>query len=327
MAPRPARQSAPLSLVVALAFGTAACAKVLGFDTSLAVADGGVGEPCAANEDCASKACIDRRCGSVGLGSGSSSGSGGPADSFDGTTGHPCTSDADCRGPSGPGNDTCDFSSPTPVCRLPHCIAPANGIVHYCDGPDAPGSPGICLADGTCWPTCTFQGDGTPASGCATNNACNAQSFGLDPKTGLPAGIGFCRGGCETDADCSNGLRCQVDQGLCVAALASHAALGTACDATASTACDCFYVSASHVGYCAQACKVGGAPCPGGSTCDALLPTTWSSPPADGSTTEFTLQNPGLGGLCAPTCVPGSATCPPNSTCQSITVPGPDCLP
>jgi hypothetical protein len=316
MASRPARQSANLSIAIAIALGTGACAKVLGFDSALPQADGGAGQPCATNDDCTSKACVDSRCAALGSG---------VTAPFDGTTGKPCTSDADCRGPSGPGNDTCDLSSPTPVCRLPHCSAPSYGDVHYCDGPDTPASPGICLPDGTCWPKCTFQGDGTAAVGCAPNDACNAYSFAQD-GTGRVAGTGFCRGGCETDADCSNGLRCQVDQGLCVATVASHAALGTACD-EASTACDCFYATSSRSGYCAQACKVGGAPCPGGSTCDALLPTTFSASGDGAAVTAFTSQNPGLGGLCAPTCASGTASCPASSTCLSITVAGPDCLP
>lgn len=297
--------------VCALAVGGWGCAKILGYDATLPQADGGAGQPCASDQDCESRACVASQCAA-------------PA-AFDGKTGARCASDGDCRGPAGPGRDVCDRSSPTPVCRLPQCAAPVDGQVHYCDGPDVSTSPGVCIADGTCWPKCSFQSDGSPATGCLVGVACNAAGYVVDPASGSAAGIGFCRGGCEKDADCPNGRRCQTDQGLCVSSVTPPLEAGTACDLTASPACDCFYANATRRGYCAQACTVGGAACPDGTTCDALLPTAWVQ---DGAAIiGFVLQNPGLGGLCAPACTPDKPPCPANSTCQSFTVAGPDCLP
>jgi hypothetical protein len=286
---RRARRPALVWGALATALAAPGCAKVLGFDATLPEADGG----------------------SVPW--------------FDGTTGQACARDGDCVGASGPGVNRCDLSSPAPACRLPQCAAHADGHVHYCDGPDVPASPGICLADGTCWPKCTFGDDGTPAVGCLGQDACNAYAFETDPATGTPRGIGYCRGGCETDVDCRSGMRCQTDRGLCVATLSFDEALGTACQIDASPACDCFYAATSHAGYCAQACTMSGAECPPGSTCEALLPTTYVA--GDATVQGFTTQSPGLGGLCAPTCGPGLPICPAGSTCQLVTVAGPDCLP
>jgi hypothetical protein len=237
-----------------------------------------------------------------------------------------CANDGDCRGFSGPGHDVCDFSSPTPACRLPTCSAPADGKVHYCDGPDAPTSPGVCLPDGTCWPKCTFQDDGSPAVGCLAKVACNAAAYMLDPSNGQSVGVGFCRGGCEADDDCATGRHCQLDRGLCVLAAATHLEAGTACDVDASSACDCFYARGTGRGYCAQACKVDGVACPDGTTCDALLPTAWVDD-GGGTVLGFSGQNADLGGLCAPLCTSGYPPCPTNSACAQYTVAGPDCLP
>src|SRR5579863_5646364 len=75
------------------------------------------------------------------------------SDSYDGTTGTACTTDADCTSPGGPGIARCSNSVlapndyyPTAVCILPTCSPVSNSArVHYCDGPDEPGSPGVCI--------------------------------------------------------------------------------------------------------------------------------------------------------------------------------------
>jgi hypothetical protein len=69
---------------------------------------------------------------------------------YDGTTGKPCTTDADCASPGGPGLARCSSSVfapdayyPTAVCILPSCSPVSDTSVHYCDGPDDPTSPGM----------------------------------------------------------------------------------------------------------------------------------------------------------------------------------------
>jgi|SRR5579859_6274175 len=289
-------------------------------------------------------------------GAGSSSGGttgdagddGGTTIAADGTSGKPCTTDADCHSATGPGVNKCSNGKiftlgqlfPTPVCIVPpsskgNCDPGQDGNIHYCDGPDLATSPGVCLPNGSntvgiCLPQCTFKADGSAASGCQGKDACNVYGFGQDTTTQAVTGVGYCFGGCETDADCQTGQKCQTDQGICVNALATgELAVGTGCNAAASPApaCNCIAATSNNLGYCAQYCKVGGVACPTGSTCDANLPTTLTGA-NDATVAGFTSQNGGLSGFCGPKCtIDGGSTCPTNSTCQNVSVAGPDCVP
>jgi hypothetical protein len=249
---------------------------------------------------------------------------------------------------TGPGVNKCSNGKifnigqlfPTPICIVPpsvqgNCDPGQDGNIHYCDGPDDPSSPGICLPNGSntvgiCLPQCTFRTDGLAPVGCQGKDACSVYGFGQDATTSQLIGIGYCLGGCEADADCATGQRCQVDEGYCVNTPATgELPVGTGCNVAANPqpACDCIASTSDNLGYCAQYCKVGGVACPSGSTCDAGLPTTLAGA-GDATVAGFSKQNTGLAGFCAPACVVGGTTkCPPNSTCQSLSAAGPDCTP
>jgi hypothetical protein len=252
---------------------------------------------------------------------------------YDGTTGKACTTNADCRKAGGPGVAECSSTAlgaygpyyPTPVCILPSCD-PGNGqAAHYCDGPDDPSSPGICVpsggtgtTQGICLPRCEFKADGMPAVGCAGKDSCQAYTFGTD-ATGNAVGYGYCFGGCVADGDCPSGSVCQIDEGLCVKARTTRSKkVGDACTSAdyTSGACDCLY-GTSGSGFCSSFCLVGGgAGCPGGYVCEAYELTS----------AGFTKETAGMGGQCVPSCGAGQ-TCPPSSACSSLYAAGPDCQP
>jgi hypothetical protein len=255
--------------------------------------------------------------------------------SYDGTSGQPCTSEADCDPPGGPGENRCTIDNvapvglyPTPVCLdgAP-CQPGTDGNPHFCDGPDDPSSPGVCVPDGAgggnCMPQCQFSPDGMAPVGCLCNDVCAFYMVTADPS-GASLGIGYCVGGCQTDADCSTaGLTapfCQTDMGVCVSASFTPEPPGTSCNVNSlqsSPPCNCIVDESTGLGYCAPFCVVGGAACPCGTTCDSSLPAGKG----------WTVPNPGMAGVCLATCQPDGGSCPPNSTCRSPDLAGLYCFP
>jgi hypothetical protein len=254
---------------------------------------------------------------------------GNPGKPFDGTTGQKCASDADCTTPGGPGIARCSSTvfAPesyfaTPVCILPACSPVSGTTPHYCDGPDAPSSPGICepygnAGGGVCLPKCTFDKAGGPATGCQGNDVCFVDTQATSE------GVGYCWGGCTQDGDCPTGQKCQADQGLCMeGTVPPTKPYGAACTTADLNdgACYCLYGAAS-TGYCSSFCVVGGPnTCPTGSICDGLEYRQ------DG----YSMSNAGLGGFCTVACTAGSeagAACPTGASCTDIFASGPDCIP
>jgi hypothetical protein len=327
-----------------------------------------------------------------GSNSGSSSGSGSGSSSGivtndDGTTGKPCSSSSECKGasPNALGTNVCSntitFTAtnvtfqpfPTPICQVPastnpnagNCdpcggTVPCDGNVHFCDGPDSPSSPGICVPDstsnpmpgqGTCLPSCKMSPDGSPSTGCTGHNRCVPFTWILarprDSGPGTVTGYGFCQGTCESDSDCSAlgaGWVCQTDLGFCTKAkVARTKAIGTACVSGAGPTSDlvtgaCFCIGGvTGVGYCTSVCVVGGTPCPNGYLCDAFEPRGPLTFGSAGTYPALTTQNVGVVGTCQAACSvsdagagpDGGSSCPPNSTCQvgSFSIAGPDCIP
>jgi hypothetical protein len=307
-------------------------------------------------QDAASEGIIHHEAGSssgVSSSGGTDSGDDGSSSgSFDGTTGKACTTDADCHSPTGPGTNKCTsdgfFGSaggntlyPTSVClNLANCNPGDGTTVVFCDGdPTNPSSPGVCLSTGSagkgiCLPQCNFKQDGSAVTGCTGKDACFGTGFFNTDASGANIGIGYCFGGCDTDADCSvTGQHCQADEGLCVKSVvtpdAGELAIGTGCNSNGTTApsCNCIAPS-SGLGYCAQFCVTGRNECATGQVCEAQLPTQLIDTATDATIAGWTKQNPGMGGWCAPTCTGEGGTCTyPNSTCQTGTVAGPDCEP
>jgi hypothetical protein len=271
----------------------------------------------------------------------------------------------DCAGtPGGPGVNKCSTSLgysastnatiqpfPTPVCEMPpganggNCDPlppsdPTGTYIHFCDGPDDPSSPGVCVpltsppasGLGTCLPQCVFTLDGSPASGCIGVDTC-VQIAIASTAAGQLLGEGYCQGTCETDSDCTSlgaNFVCQTDTGFCTTHRVTRTkAIGAACTANdlATGACNCLLTSTAR-GYCTSACIVGGTPCAGGWTCETFQPAAIQV--GGGGVVLVPSANSGLSGLCAAPCDPsdaGAGSCPPNSTCQTATVAGPDCLP
>jgi hypothetical protein len=275
---------------------------------------------------------------------------------FDGTTGRPCSTDADCAVPNGPHINRCSngftFSVGSVSVQLfttPVCIPPLSSVVgncdpappsdpqgqliHFCDGPDTATSPGICVpasnpptsGAGQCLPQCSFGTDGSAPAGCIGKNAC--VPVGILPGASTAVGIGYCQGFCATDSDCAAlgaGYGCQADIGLCTKTkVARTKQLGAACTVsdTMSGACVCFANPSTSNGYCIAQCLVGSA-CPGGYVCDDLLPN--QIPTASGTVITITKENTGLAGTCVAPC---SSSCPNGATCQSITPLGSECIP
>jgi hypothetical protein len=255
----------------------------------------------------------------------------------DGTTGKPCQTDADCAGPNGPGINKCSSSLvysvttvpvvllPTSVCKVPpssvggNCDPappgdPTGQSLHYCDGPDDPSAPGICVpltspatpGQGTCEIPCTFAFDGSAPSGCIGKNTCLPIPgiVASGPTGAIVGGVGYCNGSCEKDSDCSGlgtGWVCQTDIGYCTQhPLATRKkAFGATCttagrvnDVTTG-ACNCGIVSsATGTGLCAPNCIVGGTvPCPTGWVCDNLQDPMLT-----------TVENVQTQGVCLPVC-------------------------
>jgi hypothetical protein len=260
----------------------------------------------------------------------------GATSSYDGTSGKRCQSNADCKGPSGPGVNVCSTSLnipafPTPVCVSPVVCNPGtDGQVHYCDGPDDPSSPGVCYAvdrppeanRGVCFPQCLIPTDGSsvPASACQGKNTCNYYGTRVDPASHGTVAVGFCYGGCTADADCPANTKCQMNTEECRTTVTPPTkAVGAACTTTdaASDVCACDYGPSGN-GYCIQACIVGSttAGCPAGYVCDTGVPASVSGAQAD----------PGLGGNCLATCSVDGGACPGGAVC-TMGAAGIDCVP
>ncbi|HZU85381.1 MAG TPA: hypothetical protein VE987_20760 [Polyangiaceae bacterium] len=187
---------------------------------------------------------------------------------FDGTTGRPCSSNADCKGDAG--TNVCSTSYtftinavtvqlwPTPVCLMQlapgvgNCDPGPPGAMQFCDSADPTDvtSPGICLPattpqqagpmNGICFPACHFALDGTPPLGCTGKDTCVPLNFLLDTNTGAVTAYGVCQGTCQADADCSalgTGWGCQTDLGFCTRAKKTRSKpIGTPCtNAAANT--------------------------------------------------------------------------------------------
>ena len=311
--------------------------------------------------------------------SGSAGGSGTmPGAVDDGTTGKLCTTDRECQTVAGTNRCSNDYTVritnvPVKIWATSVCIKalptaagqggncdptdavndPLGQFTHFCDGPDDPSSPGICVAldaaapqpgQGICYPKCTFKTDGTPATGCAGHNACGLVSYFLDPQTNTVTGYGFCQGACSQDSDCADvpappgdagTYHCQPDIGYCTTTPITKRAknIGDACshvgvvnDVTQG-ACNCAS-GTTNLGFCTSVCTAGGPPCPNGWVCDTGQPVSLSF--AMGATqVGLSKQTKGMIGTCAPPCVAGgpAAQCPTNSTCNATSVAGADCQP
>lgn len=248
------------------------------------------------------------------------------AQQYDNIVGKACTTDKDCLVPNGPGLARCsntvfngeDFF-PTAVCVLPSCKPVTNNsAVHFCDGPDDPSSPGICVTSGTsgsvCLPKCTYDKQGGAPKGCVGKDVCNSY-----PIT-VAAGIGYCFGGCTQDGDCQDGQKCQTDRGWCLPGVTPPTkTVGTACTSSDSSSlvCNCLY-GTNNTGYCSEFCIVGQTTCPTGYTCDSL----------ELRVSGYGAPNPGMAGYCTATCSGDGGTCTStNATCTNVFASGPDCIP
>lgn len=247
---------------------------------------------------------------------------------YDGTTGQPCTVDSDCQPAGGPGIARCSSTVfapndlyPTPVCILPGCSTPSGTTIHFCDGPDDPSSPGICdssvTGTGLCLPKCAYDNTGDRPTGCQGKDTCFTLSEAPE------SGVGYCWAACAANTDCQTGQKCETNFGLCVATVMPPTKkFGAACTSADSSSGACLCFAGSGAGYCSNVCTVGGAACPDGATCDAVLSLG----------AGYTQQNVGMGGFCVLTCgadggTEGGASCPTGIPCVTYDVAGPDCLP
>jgi hypothetical protein len=264
-----------------------------------------------------------------------------PTDTGGTGTGHVgelCGVDGDCIGAAS-GTGFCSNDAflagplnPTAVCMQYDTCTPDATTSVLCDG-----SRGICLDPGStgtgeCRPLCKFSTSGTYSTPCAGKNACSLE-YTFDDGAGVAA-YGQCVGGCTADSDCPSGSKCDAHDQSCYVTCATDTDCTTAwsgapstwkCDTTkgactfkypkafgasctTSTDCPCLKGTTASSGLCTKTCVTGStAPaiaCGTGYTCDALLPTT------------FTTQPSGVSGLCVKNCT--SATdCPTGMTCAA----------
>jgi hypothetical protein len=272
-----------------------------------------------------------------------------------GTTGQLC--DAGCAGANTTGSGNVCSSTvtlkfdggslqvlPTPVCIEPQSVlgncdpAPLatdpNGIrLHFCDGPDDPSSPGICVPFnpanpqtglGTCYPKCQFETDGAPATGCQGVDTCTFLGYRFAPPDGgtggcdvadpscIALGVGYCQGTCQSNADCGEdagdaAAGCQVDLGFCTTKIVDRTKqVGDPCTTadSQSGACNCF-AGATGNGFCSSRCVVGGTPCPLGWVCDPGEPEFASISGLPGFDGGGVTPTQGMAGMCAPACSAG----------------------
>ncbi|MGA7122195.1 MAG: hypothetical protein WBY94_18980 [Polyangiaceae bacterium] len=270
---------------------------------------------------------VHRDAGMVGQGTGTDGSSAAEASAggatFDGTSGKPCSSNADCGSTginvcsntySGKLNALNGITSPqfwpTPLCMVPlptmagvgNCDPGDPGNVQFCDSADPtdPTSPGICIplttpqaagaTNGFCLPHCYVGLDGTFGISCPGKDTCNALNFLLDTTTNMVQVHGFCQGTCQADADCSalgTGWVCQVDAGICTKAKKTRTkAIGTTCTNSGNGATP---IATSDT-------ETGACNCPFSGT----------------ATTTF---------YCTQTCVVGGTACPSGYACDAL-VPG-----
>ena len=296
---------------------------------------------------------LDSGLSAVGDDSGDSGAAG-----FDGTTGKPCTSDVDCISDGGPGINTCssDYAVPrsptskSPCGRRPVCILPPpmssaqgncdpvpggvdDGLPHFCDGPDDPTSPGLCLpfsqnnpqpGEGVCYPLCTFALDGTKATGMRwhrqllSGHVPAEQHYGNGHRVRLlrrrlSAGRRLRAAGDRLRLpdryrllhDGTKVTRTKAIGAACSTTNAAGMTVGTTDDATTG-ACNCDADPTTGEGICSTACTVGGAPCQDGWTCDAGYPNPlvfMSSAGGAAINVPVTAQNIGSPGTCRPICM------------------------
>jgi hypothetical protein len=253
----------------------------------------------------------------------------------DGTSGVQCKTDADCTPDGGPGINKCSNTQvvsvagaraqlyPTPVCMVPLAVGcdpappsdPSGMSIHFCDGPDDPSAPGICVpattpptpGQGSCFPKCTLPVDGSAQMGCVGKNTCTpVGACLLDAQTlsVCTTSLGYCQGTCLQDSDCTTlgtGWVCQVDVGFCVQRkLTRRKTVGQACTSADSTsnACNCLVNSTTNTGFCTSSCVVGGSvdTCPAGWACEN------QEPPQLPDGTNLPAENPGTQGFCVPVC-------------------------
>jgi hypothetical protein len=233
------------------------------------------------------------------------------------TVGDRCTNDRACD-PDGSGSNFCSNDGsfswgtlyPEPVC-----------LGRVCDpGPDlTTGAPcddghGVCVAttvlSGVCLPRCTFDDTGAPPVGCPDLNPCSPYAWSTD-ATGAVHGVGYCNAGCLKDSDCTNGDRCQLDQGYCVTRIFPRTfAVGDPCFSASNppeVECNCLFAPSGGDGYCTQFCLVDDArtTCPTGFVCTAGLP---------GAT--FSKEPKGAVGNCLKSCSNDAECAPLNSKCE-----------
>jgi len=253
-----------------------------------------------------------------------------------GSTGHPCTSKSDCASPD---NDTCSnsYTLATPIAGITGSVLPAplclpaptgddcdpappldphGNLPHFCDGPDDPSSPGLCVPDnplqpesgmGVCQPKCAFDVNGATQVGCPAPDTCTFSIFAqlTSGVSGSVLGFGYCQGTCQRDADCTAfgaASVCQTDVGICTSEpITRTLAIGDGCTTAdfMSGACNCDYDLNTGVGFCTTTCVVGGTPCPAGWVCDTGEPSAFNL--GNGNVTVMT-QTAGLSGICLPSC-------------------------
>lgn len=251
----------------------------------------------------------------------------GGEDRDDQTVGKVCSVDTDCELGFGEADDkfcsktaftSGDTVNPTAVC-LGACPRPTGDSLTPCDD-----GQGICLSTGTagiCFPYCQVAAGGAP-QGCVGKNKCNAIGFGV--VQGTVTAVGYCFGGCTSDADCENGDKCQKEDGTCSkpANLVTYTKqVGDTCTRPAtgsSTECNCLALGAGQAGVCGHYCLTGtaddagiaGGGCPTGFICNGSFPKTSST-----GTALFATQPAGVSGNCEKACnVDGD--CPANSICE-----------
>ncbi len=206
---------------------------------------------------------------------------------------------------------------PTAVCIIDSCAPVSDTALHFCDGPDNPSSPGICvpgLNSSVCVPKCNYDKSGNAPTGCVGFDTC------FTYVSLAENGVGYCWGGCKADQDCSDNQHCQTDQGICVVGVTPPTKnIGDACTKAdnSTEACYCLY-GTNNSGYCSSYCIVGQAGmCPSGYVCDAFEFRAYG----------YTTPSVAMAGYCTKDCSSDAAACPSSASCSNLSVSGPDCIP